>query len=98
MGFIAKKRIKVVREGRRDDWGGGFVWAVFPARYSDERIREFLSRHESWANFLEYYTDSWSPSMCGEFYHGAGQPYSHGYYLRRRGSRVLAIQSFGWDI
>ena len=94
-----KLRTKVVRQGHLDEDGaGGSTWAVFPACYSDERIHAFLERHSRWANFIEWRFGSWSPSMCDGYYHGAGQPYSDGYTLRRGRNRVLAHQSFGWDV
>lgn len=97
MSKNTKIRTRVVRQGRQYD-DGGCVWAVFPARYSDERIHAFLERHSRWADFLWSVRGEWSPSMCGEFYCGVGQEYSHGYYLHRQGSRVIARQSFGLDV
>ena len=94
-----KLRTKVVRQGRMDaDGAGGSVWAVFPARYSDERIRAFLERHSRWANFIEWRFGSWSPSMCDGFYNGAGQSYADDYTLRRGRNRVIAHQYFGCDV
>ena len=94
-----KTRTRVVRSGPMDsDGAGGCVWAVFPARYSDERIHAFLARHSRWADFIYDRLGQWSPHMCDEYYYGPGQPYSHGYYLHRKGSRVLARQDFGYDI
>ena len=43
-------RENLVRNMRYDDDAGGRLWAVFPRRYSDERIRQFFRMHGVWTD------------------------------------------------
>ena len=76
----------------------GMLWAVFPAKYSDARLRKFFSTHHDWA-FGKHIDGKPIKSFedC-ERYAGVGQSYQRGICFYRQGSRVLVSQGFGWDI
>lgn len=90
----SKKQIVKRREGSE---GGGTNWAVFPARYSNERIMKFLDHHVRWAIRTDIWGSAYTIHSQGE-YNGAGQSYVDGPCFYRRGSRVVVTQDFGLDI
>ena len=90
---------KQIVKAKNDEWGGWTLWAVFPAKFSNERIAGFLHAHCVWTSWFEWHTGEWVPCMDGEgFSRGPGQGYANGWSFRRRGSRVLVTQTGGLDI
>lgn len=94
-----RNRTNLVRNMRYDDDAGGYLWAVFPRRYSDDRIRQFFRMHGVWCDGHYQRTGKHVESMddC-ERYGGAGQHYTDGMSFYRKGSRVLVTQRWGYDI
>jgi hypothetical protein len=97
MGTSMRKNI--VRNMRYDDDAGGYLWAVFPRRYSDDRIRQFFRMHGIWSVGHYQRTGNHVESMddC-ERYGGVGQHFTLGMSFYRKGSRVLVTQRWGYDI
>ena len=66
-------------------------WAVFPSSWDDDRI----------FNFIEWVEDRYlmdiGISRSG-YYHGAGQAYSDGPYIRRSATRALIKQQHSYDV
>ncbi len=97
---MTKSKENIVRNMRYDDDAGGRLWAVFPRRYSDERIRQFFRMHGVWTDGHYQRTGKFALSMGGDGVRsgGPGSYYEDGLVFRRKGSRVLVTQSWGYDI
>ncbi len=70
---------------------GTTCWAVFPGSWDDDRIFDFIE----WAE--DRYLLETGISRSG-YYHGAGQAYSDGAYIRRQGKRALIKQQHSYDV
>jgi len=75
--------------------GEGILWAVFPAKYSDDRLKKFLATHYDWAFAKSVDRKPIDCFQDCERNFGAGQYYQRGICFNRQGSRVLVSQSFG---
>lgn len=95
-----RNRGNLVRNQQHDDDAGGRLWAVFPRRYSDDRIRQFFRMHGVWSvgHYVRTGKGIFSMGGDGERSGGPGQYYEDGLVFRRKGSRVLVTQRWGYDI
>lgn len=68
-----------------------FCWAVFPAKWDDEKIFSFID----WA---EYRYDMMVGIGRDGYHGGAGQGYSNGVVIKRSKTRALVVQRHAYDV
>ena len=79
-------KVKVDEHGEDVTW-----WAVFPAKWDDEKIFSFID----WA---EYRYDMMVGIGRDGYHGGAGQGYSNGAVIKRSKTRALVVQRHGLDV